>query len=196
VEVDQIALERLDARTRARKLGVLLQIEEGTYWGSVLEYAMLGRSPHVSRWSGLDGDDRRTATEALELLELGGLATQRYATLSGGERQRARIAQMLVQGPSTFLLDEPLQHLDLAHQAHVLALLRVRAQKHGDTVVMVMHEPLWIGSACTHALIFADGTIEAGPAQQLLTRDKLERVYGCKLREITHSAGRCFVPDV
>jgi ABC-type cobalamin/Fe3+-siderophores transport system ATPase subunit len=62
---------------------------------------------------------------------------------------------------------------------------------------MVLHEPLWIGSACTHALIFAgDGTVEAGPVNALLTREKLERAYGCRLREIGHGSGRCFVPDV
>jgi iron complex transport system ATP-binding protein len=195
IELDGVALERLDARKRACKLAVLLQIEEGTYWGSVAEYVMLGRSPHVSRWSGFDDDDRHAAHAALEALGLGGISLQRYATLSGGERQRARIAQLMAQTPRTFLLDEPLQHLDLAHQAHVVALMRTRAQ-HGDAVVMVMHELLWIGSACTHALIFADGTVEAGPAAPLLTRDRLERVYGCKLREIEHGEGRCFVPDV
>jgi iron complex transport system ATP-binding protein len=195
VELDHSALHHVDSRTRARKLGVLLQIEEGTYWGTVAEYVMLGRSPHVSRWSGFDEVDRHAAHAALEAFELGGLATQRYATLSGGERQRARIAQIVAQAPTTFLLDEPLQHLDLAHQAHVVGHMRARAH-HGDAVVMVMHEPLWIGSACTHALIFADGAIEAGLAETLLTRDRLERVYGCKLREVEHGTGRCFVPDV
>jgi ABC-type cobalamin/Fe3+-siderophores transport system ATPase subunit len=62
---------------------------------------------------------------------------------------------------------------------------------------MVLHEPLWIGSACTHALIFSgDGAVEAGPADALLTREKLEHAYGCRLREVEHGARRCFVPDV
>jgi iron complex transport system ATP-binding protein len=195
VELDGSALDQIGARTRARNLGVLLQIEEGTYWGSVAEYVMLGRSPHRSRWSGFDEDDRGAAHAALEALELGGLAARRYVTLSGGERQRARIAQIMAQAPRTFLLDEPLQHLDLAHQAHVVALMRARAQ-HGAAVVMVMHEPLWIGTACTHALIFDEGVIEAGLAAPLLTRARLERVYGCRLREVEHGGGRCFVPDV
>jgi iron complex transport system ATP-binding protein len=196
VELDGMALQRLDSRTRARKLGVLLQIEESTYWGSVADYVTLGRSPHVSRWTAFDARDREAAHAALHLLELEELEARRYDTLSGGERQRARIAQLLAQAPGTFLLDEPLQHLDLAHQAHVVALMRTRARQHGDTVLMVMHEPLWIGNACTHALIFADGAVQAGPAEPLLTRDRLEHVYGCKLREVAHGAGRCFVPDV
>ena len=85
---------------------------------------------------------------------------------------------------------------DLAHQAQVLALMAARARRN-ETVVMVLHEPLWIGRACTHALVFAgDGRVEAGPAHALLTRERLERAYGCRLREVAHGDGRSFVPDV
>ena len=124
-------------------------------------------------------------------------AQARYDTLSGGERQRVRIAQLLAQQPMLFLLDEPLQHLDLAHQALVLALMGERARERNETVVMVLHEPLWIGRACTHALVFSgDGTACSGPADDVLTRERLEQAYRCSLREITDSQGRSFVPNV
>jgi len=35
-----------------------------------------------------------------------------------------------------------------------------------------------------------------GPADDILTRERLEHAYGCRLREIDHGAGRSFVPDV
>jgi iron complex transport system ATP-binding protein len=197
VEVDGKSLVALSARQRARNVGVLPQIEEGTYWGSVTDYVLLGRFPHARPWSGFSEDDALEARRALEAVGMSGFATQRYATLSGGERQRVRIAQILAQQPRIFLLDEPLQHLDLAHQAHVIALMGSRARARQETVVMVLHEPLWIGSACTHALIFnGDGTAIAGPVEALLTRETLERAYGCKLREVQDAEGRCFIPDV
>jgi iron complex transport system ATP-binding protein len=128
---------------------------------------------------------------------MGTFAARRYTTLSGGERQRVRIAQILAQRPGIFLLDEPLQHLDLAHQALVLTLMGSRVREHRETAVMVLHEPLWIGRACTHALIFSgDGGVDAGPADALLTRERLEHAYGCSLREVAHGEGRCFVPNV
>jgi iron complex transport system ATP-binding protein len=191
------ALAVLGARERARMLGVLLQLEEGTYWGTVEEYVLLGRFAHANPWSGYSSDDAAHAREALASVGVAAFARQRFSTLSGGERQRVRIAQVLAQGPRVFLLDEPLQHLDLAHQAQVLRLLASRAREQRQTAVMVMHEPLWIGRSCTHALVLAgDGTAAAGPAEEILTRERLEHAYGCRLNEVQQREGRSFVPDI
>ena len=187
----------LGARERAREIGVVLQLEEGTYWGTVEEYVLLGRFAHVSPWSGYSADDTACARAALEAVGASAFSKQPFGTLSGGERQRVRIAQVLAQSPRIFLLDEPLQHLDLAHQAHVLKLLAGRARERRETAVMVMHEPLWIGRGCSHALLLAgDGTAEAGPAAEILTRERLEHVYGCRLNEVRQGEGRSFVPDI
>jgi iron complex transport system ATP-binding protein len=197
IDLDGVPLGSVQPRQRARALGILPQLEEGTFWGTVAEYVLLGRFPHTSAWYGFDDEDVRLANDALAALRMSEFAGQRYTTLSGGERQRVRIAQILAQSARIVLLDEPLQHLDLAHQAHVIDLVssRVRTERH--TAIMVLHEPLWIGAACTHAIIFSgNGQVEAGPAGALLTRERLERAYGCKLREIDHPRGRCFVPDV
>lgn len=187
----------IESRSRARRLGVLLQIEEGIYWGTVEEYVLLGRFPHVRGWGGYGREDRDVAADALDALGMGAFSMRRYASLSGGERQRVRIAQLFAQSAAILLMDEPLQHLDLAHQAHVLALVAARANRHAQTVVMVMHEPLWIGHGCTHALLFnGAGTVAAGRAGEILTRERLEQAYGCALTEVAHATGRCFVPHV
>jgi iron complex transport system ATP-binding protein len=197
VELDGTPLGTVKPRQRARALGILPQLEEGTFWGTVAEYVLLGRFPHTNAWSGFDEEDVRLAHSALAALRMSEFAGQRYTTLSGGERQRVRIAQILAQAARIVLLDEPLQHLDLAHQAHVIDLVSSRVRAEGHTAIMVLHEPLWIGAACTHAVVFSgNGQVEAGPAEALLTRARLERAYGCQLREIDHPRGRCFVPDV
>lgn len=197
VELDGEPLGAASARSRARRMGVLLQIEEGTYWGSAADYVLLGRFPHTGRWTGYAREDRAEAQRALDAVGMAEFAERKFSTLSGGERQRVRIAQILAQKPRVFLLDEPLQHLDLAHQAHMVKLIGDRARRQRETVVMVMHEPLWIGRSCTHALILGgDGSVAAGPADEVLTRDRLEHAYGCRLREVPHGAGRSFVPDV
>jgi iron complex transport system ATP-binding protein len=197
VELDGHPVAEVSSRARAQAMGVLLQLEEGIYWGSAEDYVLLGRFPHSGGWTGYSSDDVACARAALEAVGMSSYAGRRYASLSGGERQRVRIAQALAQAPRLFLLDEPLQHLDLGHQAHVLALFTARARDNNQAAVMVMHEPLWIGRGCTHALVFdGDGGVEAGPAAQMLTRERLERAYGCSLREIAHGESPCFVPDV
>jgi iron complex transport system ATP-binding protein len=197
VELGGRRIDAIDARSRAREVGVLLQLEDNAYWGSVADYVRLGRFPHAAGWAGYAAHDLAYAAAALDLVHMSAYAARRFSTLSGGERQRARIAQLLAQQPGTFLMDEPLQHLDLAHQAHVISLIAARVRERAETAVMVLHEPLWIGRACSHVVIFSgDGEVEAGAADDLLTRERLEQAYGCALREVAHGEGRCFVPNV
>ena len=197
VQLDNRPLGSLSARERATRVGVLLQIEGETFWGTVVEYVLLGRFPHANAWSGYSAQDMAEATLALEALELGALRHRKLRSLSGGERQRARLAQVLAQSPPVLLLDEPLQHLDLAHQARVLRLMAARARERGDTVIMVLHEPLWIGRGCTHAAVFnGDGSVTAGPVSEVLTHDRLESAYGCELRLVNDGEDRYFLPHV
>ncbi|MES2561733.1 MAG: ABC transporter ATP-binding protein [Pseudomonadota bacterium] len=185
------------ARDRARVLGALLQMEDGSFWGTVEDYVLLGRFPYADAWRGYGRGDHDAALAALTSIGMHECAGRKLTTLSGGERQRVRLAQLLAQAPAVLLLDEPLQHLDLAHQAHVLKLIGERVREQRETAVMVLHQPLWIGRTCTHALILSgDGSAHAGAAEDMLTLDRLEHTYGCRLREVSHGDGRSFVPHV
>lgn len=192
-------LERnLDAYARrdlARKLGVLLQDEAHGFWGNVLEYVLLGRHPHARTIFGWQADDVELASRAIAQLDLAGIEHRPVGTLSGGERQRARIALLLAQQPQYYLLDEPLQHLDLRHQLEAMALFRGLATQRGYAVVMVLHDTLWASRYCDHVLLLYDeGRALAGPTGELLTRDNLEALYQCSLEEFGAGGKRHFVP--
>jgi iron complex transport system ATP-binding protein len=170
---------------RARALGLLLQEETQAFWGSVLDYALLGRYPHRAWTPGWRAQDERQARAALQRVDLSGREQRMLATCSGGERQRARLALLLAQDPQVLLLDEPLLHLDLRHQFELLELLRDAAHRGGKTVVMVLHEPARARRFCDRALLlFDDGSSAAGPAAGLLERATLERLYGCAVDDL------------
>jgi iron complex transport system ATP-binding protein len=197
VELDGRPIAAYSTRERAQRSGVLLQIEPGEYWGTAADYVVLGRHPHSAPLAGYTRADADAARAALDELAMGACAQRSFGTLSGGERQRVRVAQMLAQDAAVMLLDEPLQHLDLAHQAHVLKRVAARVRERLHTAIMVLHEPMWLGRCCTHALVlFGDGSAIAGPARETLTREHLERAYGCALTEIGSGTERCFLPDV
>lgn len=182
-------------RARAALVGILLQQEDTAFYGNVLEYVLLGRFPRARSRIGWDHEDRLASHAALLSVGLAELAQRSYRSLSGGERQRARLAQVLAQDPQCFLLDEPLQHLDLRHQVAVLGLFRALARERAKAVVMVLHDVLWPTQTCTHALLLhEDGTVEAGSAPSMLTRQRLERLYGCALREIASEGAVVFAP--
>jgi iron complex transport system ATP-binding protein len=191
VEMEGRPLGAWHPRERARALGVLLQDEPGDYWGTTREYVRLGRYPHGdgNAADGAHGSGESHVAEVLEELDLGAHADQRYRSLSGGERQRARIAQLLAQDPRILLLDEPLQHLDLAHQARVMDALAARARR-GKCVLMALHEPAMAARHCARAVLLYDSDrIAQGPAKTLLTQQNLESLYRCRLE-----AAGSFVP--
>ncbi|RFC33671.1 MAG: iron complex transport system ATP-binding protein [Candidatus Nitrotoga sp. MKT] len=191
-----VALAAHARRSLAQNIGVLLQNEGGEFWGSVQEYVLLGRFPHRTALFGCNVQDEALVPQALAQMELEGLAHQPYNTLSGGERQRAAIAQALAQQAQCYLLDEPLQHLDLRHQAQTMQVFS-QLKEQGCALMVVLHDTLWVQRCCDHVLLlFADGHALHGAAHELLTRAHLEALYQCPLRELFVEGERWFVAGV
>jgi putative ABC transport system ATP-binding protein len=78
--------------------------------------------------------------------------------LSGGQQQRVACARALVSRPEIVFADEPTGNLDSAASAEVLGFLRRSVDEHGQTIVMVTHDP--IAAAYTDRVVFlADGKV-------------------------------------
>jgi iron complex transport system ATP-binding protein len=185
------------SRTRrevAQRVGILFQDETESFWGTTLEYALLGRIARAASPFGSDPAGEAAARAALAEVDLAAHADQPYRTLSGGERQRARLAQLIVQSPDAWLLDEPLAHLDLAHQAAAMRLAS-RLAAAGGAVMMALHEPLWAARVCSRAVLLYDsGRFEEGPVHAVLTQSNLERLYGCRLEPAAGPGHPLFLP--
>lgn len=195
VRLEGRPLAQFGRRELANRVGILLQDEPESFWGSTLDYVRLGALARGGAGFTIDPDIERDTQAALAALDLAAHAAQPYRTLSGGERQRARIAQLLVQSPRYLLLDEPLTHLDLRHQLATIERLAALAHD-GRAVVMALHEPWLAARYCDHALLLYDSArFSAGPADALLRREPLEQLYGCTL-EAFAEAGRTLFPPV
>jgi iron complex transport system ATP-binding protein len=106
------------------------------------------------------------------------MADRSVLELSGGERQRARLARALAQDADTLVLDEPTASLDMAHEMTLFEML-ARLAAEGATVIAVTHN-LNIAARYAHRLVLLDrGSVVAdGPADEVLTREIIETVYG------------------
>ena len=183
-------------RELGRALGILLQREDQDFWGSVRDYVLLGRYPHARAMFGWHADDETAVTRALAAFDLTALANRTFCTLSGGERQRARLAQLWTQGPPVMLLDEPLQHLDLRHQLQTLQLLREAARDAGTAAALVLHDLTFAGNCDRILMLYGDGRYAAGTAAELLRPQRLESLYGCRIRTFGDGADAHFTPVI
>jgi iron complex transport system ATP-binding protein len=178
VTLDGYALDTLPPLTRAQHIGLLPQGDEGGFFGSVADFVALGHYPFDAAQGRPFGDTADDLAPHLASWELTDLAHRPLDTLSGGERQRARLAQLAVQAPRITLLDEPLTHLDPAHQVRVLDWARREADA-GRSVALTLHDPNWAACHCDRLLfLHGDGRWQLGMPAELLTPDSLEALYG------------------
>jgi iron complex transport system ATP-binding protein len=179
----------------ARQRAFLAQSRNDAFSYSVIETVLSARHPyHDNRyWEG--SDDHAMAMNALESMEVAGLAQRDVRTLSGGERQRVAIAAMLAQDTPLLLLDEPANALDLAHQVSVMGLLARLCREQNKTAVMVGHDLTLAHSVSTHALLLkGDGNWLAGPVADTMQAPLLSDYLGHPIEVIEHGARRIFIP--
>jgi iron complex transport system ATP-binding protein len=184
----------LHVKEAARRRGYLPQTQHDAFATTVLETALIGRHPHLSRFAWESADDEAFARTALDFVGLAGMETRTVQSLSGGERQRLGVATLLTQEPDLYLLDEPLAHLDLNHAIAALDVLS-RCAEHGAGVAMVLHEPSLAARYCDRVLLlFGDGRCELGDVMELLTADRLSALYGHPMRALDDRGRPWFVP--
>lgn len=195
VYLDSRPLPQWGRRDIARRLGILLQDSSDPFPSTVLETALIGRHPHLGPWQWEGCRDRDLARAALAEVDLAGLESRPVDTLSGGERRRLALATLLVQDPDLYLLDEPTNHLDLHHQIHLLERLRARTRERGGALVMALHDVNLAVRFCDHALlIFDDGEVLHGPADDLLQPGHLSRLYDHPIEAVAHGGRTAFLP--
>src|SRR3954454_18401701 len=102
--------------------------------------------------------DREWVEQLMETVGIADRRTHRPSELSGGEQQRVALARALISRPAVVFADEPTGALDSATSRQVLALLRALVDEHGQTVVMVTHDPVAAAWA-DRVVILADGRV-------------------------------------
>ena len=113
----------------------------------LLPMSIAGRSP-----------DREWYDSVIATVSLADRLDHKPHELSGGQQQRVAVARALASRPTVVFADEPTGNLDSTSGAEVLQLLRRSVDEHGQTVVMVTHDP--VAAAYTDRVLFlADGRV-------------------------------------
>ena len=147
---------------------------------TAFEIVLLGRLRSLTLRVGRADVD--AACAAMAELGIAALAARRIGELSGGQRQLVFMAQTLAANPRALLLDEPTSALDIAHQLHVLALLRDITRRRGLTTLAVLHDLNAAARIADRIALMQHGRLIAiGAPAEVLTCGILRQVYGVEV---------------
>jgi iron complex transport system ATP-binding protein len=123
----------------------------------------------------------------MDLVGISELKERRFDELSGGERQKVILAMALAQQPRLLLLDEPIVHLDIAHQVEILELVKRLNMEQGLTVIGAMHDLNLAALYFDRLILLKEGRIWAdGVPAQVLTEDIIRNVFSASVRVEPH----------
>ena len=102
--------------------------------------------------------------------------SHRPSEMSGGQQQRIACARALIRRPELVFADEPTGNLDSRSSAELLAFLRDAVTEHGQSIVMVTHDPR--AAAYADRVVFlADGRVVgelASPTAELVLHQMMK----------------------
>lgn len=151
---------------------------------SVLDVVLMGRTSLLGPLRRFDANDRSRACEALEEIGIGELAPRPLYALSGGQHQRVLIARAVAAEPELLVLDEPTSAMDPAAERVLLELVEKLKRAHDLSVILVTHQLTAVAGFATEVAIVdrARGLFEVGPAREMMTPERLGRLYGREVR--------------
>jgi len=119
--------------------------------------------------------DRAWFDRVVDTIGLRPRLSHRPSELSGGQQQRVAGARALVSKPEIVYADEPTGNLDSRSGVELLTFLRDAVKEHGQTIVMVTHDPS-AASFADRVVFLADGRVvdemEAPTAERVLDHMK------------------------
>ncbi len=182
VYVDGKSIEDLSHSEIAKMIGYVPQSVQQTFPATVFDVVLMGRRPHISWIYGKRDFER--VVKVLKLLNIEDIAMRDFNELSGGQKQKVLIARALAQEPEILLLDEPTANLDLRHQLEVMKLVK-DLTRNGLTAIVAVHDLNLASRFADKIVMMKDGNIFAvGEAEEVLTPNNIESVYGIKVKII------------
>ncbi len=172
IEVEGKLLSQMNHRVRAQKISYLLQEQEPCLAFLVEEAIGMGRFP----WLSSKKEDEQITADVMNLCQINHLQGRSILKLSGGERRKVEIGTCLAQQSAHLLLDEPLNHLDVVYQKHIMQVFQNYSEKHA--VVMVCHDIEAVKKYCSHVLmLLGNDCYLCGTSATILTKTNLNKLF-------------------
>lgn len=143
---------------------------------TVLDVVLMGRYVHKGFIKRYNKKDYDVAHRALETMGMLGYKTRQISELSGGQRQRVFLSRAIAQDAEIYIMDEPLQGIDIATEVLIMDTIR-QLQTSGKTFVIVHHNLATVRDYFDHAIILNKQIIAHGPIDEIWTDEHINMAY-------------------
>jgi putative ABC transport system ATP-binding protein len=146
------------ARVRSRAIGFIFQA-----FNLIGDLNVYQNVELPLKYRGLGAAERRSLVhDALQRVGLLHRIHHYPSQLSGGQQQRVAVARAVAGKPLVLLADEPTGNLDSRNGAQVMELLD-ELNRDGATIVIVTHDPRYLGRANRNVFLFDGKIVPRGP---------------------------------
>lgn len=157
---------------------------------SVVESVLMGLTKKKMLSFRYSQDDRDSAFDALDKVDMKEYAEMQIHDLSGGQRQRVLLARALISEPDLIILDEPTSNIDPYGKFCFFTFLEELSRE--KTIIVVSHNINVIATkinrvACVNRFLYYN-------SEPVLTKEMVEILYGTHDEHIC-SFGKYFNDD-
>jgi len=149
---------------------------------TVEQVVMMGRYVHLGWLKRPQDRDHEAVDEALRRMEIDSLRRRQVSELSGGQQQRVMLARTLAHDADLLLLDEPLNHVDIATQELMFHVIEKLCEA-GKTAIISTHDLGVLKVHFSRALFLDRRIIADGPVGDVLTPEVVARAYGFRFHK-------------
>ena len=173
-----LPLKRYTQKRMARKVALVPQNFYINFAFTVEEIVLMGRHPHIAKFSALTSQDRQLVETAIQSADIESLRKKYITALSGGERQRGIFARALAQDTPVLLLDEATSNLDIKHTLNTLDMIAFQVKSQKKTVIAVFHDLNLAAHYCDYLLFMKEGALVIhGPTEEVLKEEHIKEVF-------------------
>ncbi|MEG2145549.1 MAG: ABC transporter ATP-binding protein [Lachnospiraceae bacterium] len=162
----------------ARNIAYIPQKHQAVYDYTVLDMVLMGTTSAISRFGVPGKEQKQSALEALEMVDMLHYKERNFSHISGGEQQMVLIARAIAQKAKIIIMDEPCASLDYGNQVRIMHMSKELVKK-GYLIVQSTHSPEQVFLYADQVMVLRNGKIaEFGQPNEVLTEEVLERIYG------------------
>lgn len=143
---------------------------------TVLDVVLMGRYVHKGWIKRPNKSDHQIAMSALREMKMEAFRNRQISELSGGQRQRVFLARAICQDADIYIMDEPLQGIDITTEKLIIQTIK-SLQAQGKSFLIVHHNLDTVKEYFDHVVIMNKTIFASGKISEVWTSENIDKAY-------------------